>query len=333
MRNESPTPKIKVSEGEDFLTTVREGLRQHPRSIPPKFFYDTRGSQLFDLICKTPEYYPTRTETGILEKFGEQMATLTGKSCVLIELGSGSATKTPLLLKHLHEDAVYVPIDICEPHLIDSTQRLQAMFPEIKMHPLHGDYTHLPSTALDEYSNNRKVLYFPGSTIGNSTPEEALQLLRHAAKLVGKTGAMLIGVDSKKSPEVLNAAYNDANGYTAEFNLNLLEHMRKELGAQIEADGFKHYAYYNATHGRVEMHLVSQRKQDIVLNGERFAFEHGDTIHTENSYKYTALEFQQLANNSGWYPKMLWTDRDNLFNVHYLSLNAYEPRHLPQQLR
>jgi len=333
MRNESPTPKITVHEEENFLVTVRSGLRQHPKSIPPKFFYDAHGSRLFDLICTTLEYYPTRTETSILDYFGSQMAELIGKSCVLIELGSGSATKTPLLLKHLAEDAVYVPIDICEANLIDSTQRLQTMFPSIKMQPVCADYTSLSTATLDEYQDKRRVIFFPGSTIGNCTPAEAVELLQHAAQLVGKDGALLIGVDSKKSPEVLNAAYNDAKGHTAEFNLNLLTRLQRELGAQLEPDDFEHYAYYNATHGRIEMHLVSQKKQFILLKGERFHFDEGETIHTENSYKYTAPEFQQLATEAGWHPKMLWSDRDNLFNVHYLSLSNSEPHHLHQNVR
>jgi len=328
MRNESPTPQSMQDE-DDFLASVCAGLRQHPKSIPPKFFYDAHGSHLFDLICTTPEYYPTRTETAILDLFGKQMAELIGTSCTLIELGSGSATKTPLLLQHLTVDAVYVPIDICQPHLLQSTARLQMMFPSMQMQPLCADYTRLPDLALDGDASRRRAIFFPGSTIGNYAPDEAVQLLRHAAQLVGTNGALLIGVDCKKPPDRLNAAYNDANGYTAAFNLNLLARMQRELGAQLDLDGFAHYAYYNAALGRIEMHLVSQRRQIIRLEGETFHFEEGETIHTENSYKYTAQEFQQLARKAGWYPKMRWADRDGLFDVHYLSLSAAEPRHLP----
>ena len=331
MRNESPVPAVSFHEEEDFSLAVQEGLRKPVKSIPPKFFYDAQGSRLFDSICTTAEYYPTRTETSILKQFGMQMAELVGRSSVLIELGSGSASKTPLLLEHLADDAVYVPIDICEPHLLDSTRRLKASFPAMQMQPICADYTQLPVAALADYRARRRVIFFPGSTIGNCTPEEAIKLLRHAAKLVGDRGAMLIGVDSKKSPEVLNAAYNDANGYTAEFNLNLLTRMQRELGAVIEPDGFDHYAYYNAAQSRVEMHLVSQRKQKILLDGERFLFEQGETIHTENSYKYTSQEFQQLAQDAGWHAKMVWCDKDSLFNVHYLSLSSAEPRHFPQR--
>jgi dimethylhistidine N-methyltransferase len=319
MRNESPVLQIAPDEDE-FLTTVRAALRRKPRAIPPKYFYDARGSELFDLICTTPEYYPTRTETGILDEFGAEMADHVGTSCVLIELGSGSATKTPLLLRHLAEDAAYVPIDICEPHLLQSTQRLGILFPQMHMHPLCADYTRLPDLKLDGYAGRRRVIFFPGSSIGNCTPAEVVQLLQHAAQLAGPNGAMLIGVDSKKSPAVLNAAYNDAAGYTAAFNLNLLARMQRELGARLDMDGFAHSAFYNGELGRIEMHLVSRRKQSIQLGDETYHFENGETIHTENSYKYTGREFQQLAWSAGWHPRMLWSDREDLFNVHYLSL-------------
>jgi dimethylhistidine N-methyltransferase len=330
MRSTSPVLRVNLDDDE-FHTAVRDGLRRHPRMIPPKFFYDARGSELFDLICATPEYYPTRTETGILDEFGAEMVERIGGSCVLIELGSGSATKTPLLLRHLSGDAAYVPIDICEPYLLRSTQRLGMMFPEMHTHPLCADYMHLSSVKLDGYADRRRVIFFPGSSIGNCTPAEVVQLLRHAAQLVGANGAMLIGVDSKKSPDVLNAAYNDAAGYTAAFNLNLLARMQRELGAQLDPDGFAHYAYYNVAQGRIEMHLVSRKRQTIKMQHEVFQFDEGETIHTENSYKYTAQEFQQLARLAGWHPKMLWTDREGWFNVHYLSLSASEPQHLPHQ--
>jgi dimethylhistidine N-methyltransferase len=332
MRNQSPVLQVFQVE-DDFRTTIRNCLRRKPREIPPKYFYDARGSELFDLICTTPEYYPTRTETGILDRFGTQMAKLIGTSCVLIELGSGSATKTPLLLRHLADDAVYVPIDICEPHLLQSTRRLETMFPAMHMQPLCADYTRITEMALDDHYDGRRVIFFPGSTIGNYSPDESVELLRHAAQLAGRNGALLIGVDSKKSPAVLNAAYNDASGYTAEFNLNLLTRIQRELGAQIDPQGFTHYAYYNTAQGRIEMHLVSKHMQNVRLEKETFHFDKGETIHTENSYKYSPQEFEKLAREAGWHPKMLWADRDGLFNVHYLSLSASEPRHFPQQTR
>ncbi|MDH2916550.1 MAG: L-histidine N(alpha)-methyltransferase [Gallionella sp.] len=330
MRGESPSTQAATDEA-DFLSCVRAGLRQQPKSIPPKFFYDAHGSHLFNLICTTPEYYPTPTETGILERYGAEMAELIGTSCVLIELGSGSAVKTPLLLRHLSDDAVYVPIDICEPHLLHSTRRLQNTFPSMRMQPLCLDYTQIPVRALSTFSDKRQVIFFPGSTIGNYTPDEVIQLLKHVAELVGDDGALLIGVDCKKSPDLLNAAYNDAEGYTAAFNLNLLTRMQRELGAQLDAGKFEHYAYYNAALGRIEMHLVSCCTQAIRLGNESFTLAEGETIHTENSYKYTAHEFQQLARKAGWYLKATWSDQGGLFDVHYLSLSATEPRHLASQ--
>lgn len=289
MRNESPTPSHTSintnTDADDFLASVREGLRQHPKRIPPKYFYDAHGSHLFDLICTTPEYYPTRTEAAILERHGKEMTEMIGTNCTLIELGSGSATKTPLLLKYLADDAVYIPIDICEPHLLNSTQRLQVMFPKLEMQPLCADYHQLPVHLIQHHAGQRQVIFFPGSTIGNCTPDEAVRLLRTLAQRVGLDGALLIGVDAKKSTETLNAAYNDAAGYTTAFNVNLLTRMQNELSAQLDAAQFAHHAYYNATLGRIEMHLVSRCKQSIQLDGESFWFDAGESIHTENSYK------------------------------------------------
>lgn len=329
-RSESPSIQAAIDE-EDFLSCVRAGLRRQPKSIPPKFFYDAHGSRLFELICTSPEYYPTRTETDILDRYGAEMVELIGASCVLIEFGSGSAVKTPLLLRHLSDDAVYVPIDICEPQLIHSTQRMQNMFPAMCMEPLFLDYTRIPAQTFNTHSDQRHVIFFPGSTIGNYTPDEVVQLLKHVAELVGDDGALLIGVDCKKSPDLLNAAYNDAKGYTAAFNLNLLTRMQRELGAQLDADKFEHYAYYNTELGRIEMHLVSSCTQVIQLGKESFRLGEGETIHTENSYKYIAHEFQQLVCAAGWHLNATWSDHDCLFDVHYLSLSATEPRHLKHQ--
>lgn len=330
-RKTSPNSRSYAApDASEFLEAVRHGLHQRPRAIPPKFFYDSRGSELFDLICDTTEYYPTRTETGILEHYGERMAELCGSSCVLIELGSGSATKTPLLLRHLADDSIYMPIEICASHLEQSTARLQERFPALRMQPVCADYTQLADLPLDAAEDMRRVVFFPGSTIGNCTPEEAKALLRQAAILTGNNGGLLIGVDCKKSPQRLNAAYNDADGHTAAFNVNLLHRIQRELDAQLDPEGFEHYAYYNAGLGRIEMHLVSRRRQQIRLAGEAFEFEPGETIHTENSYKYAAHEFESLARSAGWHPKARWSDRDGLFNVFYLSLSAQEPQHLPQ---
>lgn len=314
---------IPVATGEEdtFLSDVLAGLGQPAKAIPPKYFYDAEGSRLFDLICQTPEYYPTRTETAILERHGVEMAEMLGTSCTLIELGSGSATKTPLILQHLTDDAEYVPIDICDSHLQQSTQRLQAMFPKLKMQPLCADYHWLPGHAIKHYAGKRHVIFFPGSTIGNCTPDEAVQLLKTIAELVGHNGGLLIGVDAKKPATILNTAYNDAAGHTAAFNRNLLTRMQHELGAQLDANQFTHHAFYNEREGRIEMHLVSQCKQQIRLGCKTFEFDAGESIHTENSYKYTTEEFKRLAHAAGWQLQSTWHDDNELFNVHYLSLS------------
>jgi dimethylhistidine N-methyltransferase len=323
VRNESPT-LLPQQEDDEFLVSVLEGLRRKQRAIPPKFFYDARGSHLFDMICTTPEYYPTRTETGILERHGEEMAEMAGRSCALIELGCGSATKTPLILRHLDGDASYIPVDICAPQLRQSTQRLQAMFPGLKMQPLCADYHQLPMNAIKRPSGKKSVVFFPGSTIGNCTPDEAVRLLRKVAGIVGTSGGLLIGVDCKKSVETLNAAYNDRAGYTSAFNLNLLIRMKNELGADLNEDQFAHRAYYNEHHGRIEMHLVSRSEQQIRLGKDVFLFRKGETIHTENSYKYSAPEFTRLAHSAGWFLKSTWQDDDAMFNVHYFGLSPVE---------
>ena len=283
------------------------------------------------MICTTPEYYPTRTETGILERYGAEMAELIGTSCVLIELGSGSAVKTPLLLQHLADDAVYVPIDICEPNLLQSTQRLQANVPGAAhatvVRGLHTD-SRPCAQALFRPATGHLLSRFDHRQLH---PGRSHAIAQACCRAGGHDGALLIGVDCKKSPDVLNAAYNDAEGYTAAFNLNLLTRMQCELGAQLDADKFEHYAYYNAALGRIEMHLVSRCTQVIRLGNESFTLAEGETIHTENSYKYTAHEFQQLARAAGWHLKTTWSDHEGLFDVHYLSLSAAEPRHLARQ--
>lgn len=316
---------VATEEKSTFLSDVLAGLSQPAKAIPPKYFYDADGSHLFDLICETPEYYPTRTESAILQQYGAEMAEMLGTSCTLIELGSGSAIKTPLLLQHLRDDALYAPIDICASHLHSSTQRLQQHFPKLQMQPLCADYHQLPNHAIKHREGKRQAVFFPGSTIGNCTPDEAMQLLQRIAALVGHDGALLIGVDAKKATTTLNAAYNDAAGYTAAFNLNLLARIQRELGAQLDVAQFCHRAFYNEALGRIEMHLVSQCKQAIRLDGEAFEFEAGETLHTENSYKYSTAEFEQLAHAAGWQLQSTWHDGKELFNVHYLNRSRVEP--------
>lgn len=320
MQTVSPIVTLDFIGSEGFRFDVTTGLRQQQRSIPPKYFYDAQGSALFEQICKTAEYYLTRTETAILDQNSVEMMELIGQSCALVEFGCGSAVKTPLLLRHMKSAATCVLIDICKPQLKQTEARLVAQHPNIKILSLCVDYTQLQ--ALPPISCNlRPVIFFPGSTIGNYTPEEAKHLLRKAAKLIGPNGSMLIGVDCKKDPKVLNDAYNDKAGWTKAFNLNLLARMERELGAEIETDGFAHYAYYNPGAGRVEMHLVSNLDQVIDISGEKFRIAAGETIHTENSYKYRPVEFQDLAKSAGWRSETFWTDANKFFSIHLLRVS------------
>ena len=321
MQMESLKVPVDSVDSEGFRLDVCAGLRQQQRSIPPKYFYDAQGAALFEKICETVEYYPTRTETAILEQYSLEMMGLISQPCAFVEFGCGSAVKTPLLMRHLDSSAVCVLIDICEPQLEQTGARLAAQFPKIEILAVCADYTQLEALPLPVSSDLRPVIFFPGSTIGNYTPEEAQHLLRKAAKLIGLNGSMLIGVDCKKDPAVFNAAYNDKAGLTKAFNLNLLARMKRELGAEIEPDGFTHYAFYNPVAGRVEMHLVSRFDQIIRISGEEFRIGAGETIHTENSYKYRSDEFQKLAKNAGWHSEMFWTDANKFFSIHLLRVS------------
>lgn len=321
MQTEYPKVPVGIVDSEGFRLDVCAGLRQRQRSIPPKYFYDAQGSALFGQICETAEYYLTRTETAILDKHSAEMMGLISQPCALVEFGCGSAVKTPLLLRHLDSSSVCVLIDICKPQLEQTEARLAAQFPNIKIFAVCADYTQLQALPLPISSGLRPVIFFPGSTIGNYTPEEAQQLLHKAAKLIGPNGSMLIGVDCKKEPVILNAAYNDKAGLTKAFNLNLLVRIERELGAKLEPDGFAHYAYYNPVPGRVEMHLVSRFDQVIRISGEEFWIGEGESIQTENSYKYWPDEFQDLAKSAGWDTEMVWTDADKFFSIHLLRVS------------
>lgn len=300
-----------------MLDEVLQGLAKRPRRIAPKFFYDERGSRLFDAICELPEYYLTRTEMGILESCTEDVARLAGPDTTLIELGSGASRKVRLLLEALRPRR-YFGIDISREFLRQSVQSLARDYPWLEVHAACADFMqdlHLPVGA----EEGKKLAFFPGSTIGNFEPQQALTFLQQVRRMIQPDGALLIGVDLKKDPNILHAAYNDSAGITAQFNLNLLYRLRNELGAQINPQGFQHRAFYNAARGRVEMHLVSQYGQDISLQGHRFHFEAGEGIHTENSYKYTLEEFHAIARAAGLRPRQAWLDAERLFSVHYLS--------------
>jgi len=298
----------------DFRAEVLAGLSQVSKQLPPKFFYDRHGSELFDAITELPEYYPTRTEIGILQKHGETIADLLGQDCLLLELGSGSSKKIRVLLDAL-KPSIYMPVDISREHLLGSVEALLADYPALEIHAVCADYTaafDLPCCP-DHLS---RVLFYPGSSIGNFEPSGAVELLRRMAQHLEEGGRMLIGVDLKKDVELLNAAYNDSQQLTAAFNLNMLHRINRELEADFDVQAFTHHAFYNEREGRVEMHLVSREVQAVTVAGQLFEFAAGETIHTENSYKYSVEEFLALAEKAGFVSEKVWTDDDKLFSVH-----------------
>jgi L-histidine Nalpha-methyltransferase len=291
---------------------VIAGLSLPQKSLPPKYFYDDAGSRLFERICRLPEYYPTRAELSLTRRHLAAIARFAGKGCELVEFGSGESLKTRLLLRAL-EPAAYLPIDISGAALRSAQKRLARSFPALKIIPILGDFSRpleLPSPRA------RRVVYFPGSTIGNLDPEEAHAFLAMAR---GHAPRMLVGVDLKKDANVLHRAYNDARGVTAAFNLNLLARINRELGADFDLRRFSHYAFYNAALGRIEMHLVSLERQKVRFGRHRFAFERGESIHTENSYKYSVGDFRALAARAGFEGKRVWLDAKGLFALHGLT--------------
>jgi len=303
---------------DSFLDDVLTGLGRTPKALSPKYFYDAQGCQLFEAICDLPEYYPTRTELALMRDSAGEMAAQLGKDCLLLEFGSGAGIKTEILLGVL-QPAVYVPIEIAVSALQASTARLTAAFPQLPIIAVCADYMQpLRVPQLKQYVASRRVIYFPGSTIGNLTPQEALGFLVGARELAGTRGAMLVGVDLKKDPGTLHAAYNDAQGVTAEFNLNLLRRINRELAGDFDLAQFRHAAFYNAAAGRIEMHLESTQAQTVTVSGRAFSFQAGERIHTENSYKYSIEEFQQLAQQAGFRPQQAWVDAEQRFAVHLL---------------
>ena len=301
----------------EFGRALRAGLRAHPKCISPKYFYDERGSQLFDEICELPEYYPTRTEVSILENNAATVAERIGRHAEIIEFGAGSLTKVRVLLDALDEPLRFVPIDISGEYLENAAEDLRLDFPNVDVEPIAGDYTRqldLPDPAANV---GKRVGFFPGSTLGNFSPDEALTFLTRAARLL-RGGGLLIGVDLVKSPAVLHAAYNDAQGVTAQFNLNLLRRANRELGSDFNLDAFEHYAFYNAPFQRIEMHLVSRCEQTVAIGDERFTFRDGETLHTESSHKFTNDGLSTLAAQAGFGEGTSWTDPKRLFSVHWL---------------
>ncbi len=300
---------------DSFLDDVLEGLGTRVKALPPKYFYDARGSELFELICDLPEYYPTRTELAMMRDHVAEMAAALGDGCTLIEFGSGSGIKTEILIAALHP-VLYLPVDISREALCASAQRIAAQHAPLPVTAVCADYMHLGELPLDGAS--RRVIYFPGSTIGNLTPEEALGFLERSRRIAGEGGAMLVGVDLKKDHALLHAAYNDAQGVTAAFNLNLLARINRELGGDFDLARFRHVAFYDAVLGRIEMHLESLAVQVVTVAGRRFEFAAGERIHTENSCKYSIDEFAALARRAGFSHRAVWTDPQQYFAVHLL---------------
>ncbi len=301
---------------DDLCAEVLKGLGQTPKRLPPKLFYDRTGSRLFDAITRLPEYYPTRTEIGILKRHGEAIAAHLGRGKVLIELGSGSSLKIQILLAALRP-RLYVPIDISKAHLIESAKVLARRFPELAIQAVCADYSAPLNLPLASDWGERAA-FFPGSSIGNFNPPEARAFLRQIAKLLGPGGALLIGVDLIKDRTILEPAYDDAQGVTAAFNLNLLARLNRELGADFDLKGFRHHAFFNATASRIEMHLLSTCPQQVRVAGQVFVFAEGECIHTENSYKYSLEGFQRLAHAAGFVCERVWTDERGWFSVHCL---------------
>jgi L-histidine Nalpha-methyltransferase len=305
-----------LSDDSPFLADVLAGLSRAQKSIPPKYFYDERGSGLFQQICALPEYYLTRTELAVMQANIAEMAQFVGPDVQLIELGSGSGVKTRTLIERLLPP-LYVPIDIDGETLRSASARLAELFPWLNIVGLCADYgrpLQLPQFA--GLPVRRKAVFFPGSTVGNFTPEEALGFLRQVRRMAGAGGALLIGVDLKKDKATLEAAYDDPAGVTARFNLNLLERINRELGGDFRPERFQHKAFYDPIRGWIEMHLESRYAQVAHVAGRRFDFAVGDTIHTEISCKYSIAEFQELAKKAGFSPQKVWTDAGQLFSVH-----------------
>ena len=301
------------------LQEIIDGLSSVPKQISPKFFYDERGSQLFDQITRLPEYYLTNAEIGIMQDNIGEMVELVGRQASLIEFGAGAGIKTRILLEHLSDLAAYVPVDISEEFLLESARGIQADYPHIDVQPVVADFTkpfQLPSPMITPIRN---VVYFPGSTIGNFERDAALDLLRVMHHEAGEEGALLIGVDLQKDPQVIHDAYNDSAGITAKFNLNMLTHLNRSYGATFDVEAFEHSARYDEQEGRVVLKLVSQAEQTVEIGDAEFIIADGEEILTEYSHKYTLDGFEKMANSVGFDVARVWTDANELFSVQFLT--------------
>jgi dimethylhistidine N-methyltransferase len=315
----NPDEKVDGSAASAFALDVLAGLGRHPKQLSPKYFYDLAGSDLFEQITRLPEYYPTRTELGILSNRGAEISALLPKHAALVEFGAGATTKVRLLLKTCNV-AAYVPVDISADFLHDQARTLRTDFPALKVHPVAADFMET-FTLPAEVAALPKVGFFPGSTIGNFEPHEAQRFLRRAAEILGHGALIIVGVDLEKDERLLHEAYNDAAGVTAKFNLNLMVRMNRELGTNFDLAAFDHRAIYNRELSRIEMHLISNRAQMVRVCGRSISFTTGESIHTENSYKYSIPRFYNLARATGWTPLSTWTDSEQMFSVHALRAN------------
>ncbi len=307
---------VTASEGESFADSLLRGLGKTPKEIACKYFYDEAGSRLFDAICELPEYYQTRTEIALLQRHAGEIAGLMGSNIEILEFGAGSLRKVRILLDAAHTPRAYTPLDISGDYLKTVVRALAADYPAVALRPLVGDFSRpLAIPALPD--NPRRVGFFPGSTIGNFKPDAAMALLR-AMRASLNGGGLLAGVDLVKDPVRLHAAYNDRAGVTALFNKNLLMRANRELGANFDSGAFAHYAPYNAAAHRIEMYLVSLRRQSVNLCGQQFEFAAGEPVHTEDSHKYTIESFREMACRAGFNPRAVWTDEERLFSVHWL---------------
>ena len=315
-----PRPQPPSAESSDFAADVLAGLSKTPKALPAKYFYDEAGSQLFERITELPEYYPTRCEMQILREHGADIARLIPQGSALIEFGSGSSRKARVLLRAVPPLAAYVPVDICREMVEQEAAELRPDFPALNVRPVTADICFPFELPAEAEAAPHRVGFFPGSTIGNFERHEAAAFLRNAAHILGPGSTIIIGADLVKNADVLNAAYNDAQGVTAKFNLNLLKRINRELGGTFKLDSFEHHAFYNRERHRIEMHLASLKRQKVKVAGETIDFRAGETIHTENSYKYTAASLGALARGVGWVPAGLWTDAARYFSIQAFTL-------------
>ncbi len=316
-----PTMEKEAAGIKTMYREVLKGLSVRPKTLPSKYFYDERGSKLFDAICDLKEYYVTRTELSIMERYMDEIIGVIGEQAMLIEYGSGSSEKIKRILDARSGIEVYVPIDISREFLFENAAIIARRYPHLEVLPVCADFSKPFDLPHPRKEVHKRVVYFPGSTIGNFHRDEAREFLRNIVRVCGKDSGLIIGVDLKKDERVLHAAYNDTRGLTAEFNLNQLQRLNRELGSNFDLSKFAHKALYNREAGRIEMHIVSNDRQRVNINGSVIQFEKDESIWTESSYKYHIEEFQQLARHAGFRPQKVWTDERNYFSIHYLKVD------------